>query len=362
MENKATILAIDDNEDNLFIIEAILEDKNFNILFASNGEDGIEVAKKNIPDLILLDIMMPGLSGYETAQFILNDPALKHTPILFLSALDDVDSKVDAFNSGGVDYVPKPFHHEELLSRINTHLELSQLRNNLQNLVDLKTQELQRAYEEALTLLSVASEYRDYETGMHNNRLGLYAALLAKKLGWSDTDYETILFAAPLHDVGKIGIPDSILHKEGPLDNQEWITMREHTTIGETILNSKSQYNSLLKMAAKIAACHHETYDGTGYPKSLRSDEIPMAARITSLCDVYDALRSARPYKKGFSHQKTIEIISQGDSRTRPEQFDPIVLEQFLLYEKHFEEIFEIMSDDSSNDLVEQYKIFKQQW
>lgn len=357
-----TILAIDDTPENLGLLENILEQENFNVLIATSGERGLEIAQNQLPDLILLDIMMPGWSGFETAQNIRQDPELKNIPILFLSALDDVSNKVKALQSGAVDYISKPFQRLELLARINTHIELSQLRNHLHEQIEQQTHALRHAYEDSLSLLSVASEYRDYETGMHNNRLGLYAALLAKNLNWSETECEMLLFAAPLHDVGKIGIPDSILHKQGPLNTKEWEIMKTHTSIGEKIISSKSQYNKLLRMAAEIANGHHEDFDGSGYPQGLSGQDIPISARITSLCDVYDALRSVRPYKKGFSHEQALNIILHGDSRTNPDHFDPLIIEQFKQHEKKFNTIFATMQEGSNTSLKKQYLLLKKHW
>jgi putative two-component system response regulator len=362
MAKNPTILAIDDTPENLGLLETILEQEDYEVLIATSGEDGYKIAQNQLPDLILLDIMMPGWGGFETARRIIADSELKQIPILFLSALDDVESKVKALKAGGVDFVSKPFQRQELLARIKTHIELSQLRNNLQEQVELQTHELHHAYEDALSLLSIASEYRDYETGMHNNRLGLYAALLAEKLGWSDEDCETILFAAPLHDVGKIGIPDSVLHKQGPLNDEEWAIMKTHASIGAKILNSKSVHNILLKMAAEIANGHHEDFDGSGYPNGVAGEEIPLSARITSLCDVYDALRSKRPYKDGFSREQTMDIIVNGDSRTKPEHFDPEIIKIFITHEDKFNQIFTSMQDGSSASLMKQYRRLKQQW
>ena len=356
------MLAIDDTPENLGLLETILEMEHFKVLVATSGKRGLEIARLQKPDLILLDINMPEWTGYETARYILQEPGLKHIPILFLSALDDIDSKVKALKAGGVDYISKPFNRLELLARVNTHIELSQLRNNLQAQVEQKTEELRHAYEESLTLLSVASEYRDYETGLHNSRLGLYAALLAKKLGWSDPDCETILYAAPLHDVGKIGITDNILHKQGPLSPDEWAIMQTHATIGEKILSARSQNNALFSMAAEIAGGHHEAYDGTGYPRKLKGEDIPISARITTLCDVYDALRSERPYKSSFSHEKSMRMILEGDERTRSSQFDPEILGLFIKHADKFMQIFESMQEISSLSLVAQYNKIKQSW
>ncbi len=341
---KYTILVIDDTAENLGLLESLLEKQNYQVLVATSGERGFDIAQKQHPDIILLDIMMPGWGGFETARRIKSLPDLSHIPILFLSALDDPANKVNGFNAGGVDYIAKPFQQVELLARIKTHLELGQLRNNLSLQVEQKTFELTRFYKDSLQLLSMVSEFRDYETSLHNKRLGEYAKQIAGHLNLANETVDLIVLAAPLHDVGKIGIPDSILHKQGPLDSQQWQMMKTHPTIGQRILSS-IQNNRILSMAADIAIGHHEAYDGSGYPNALKGENIPLAARITSLCDVYDALRSQRPYKKSFSHQQSFDIIAQGDSRTKPEHFDPQVLAVFIQYHQDFNKIFEEMRE-----------------
>jgi len=362
LNTNSTILAIDDTPENLGLLETILEVENFKVLVATSGRRGLEIAQKQQPDLILLDINMPEWSGFETAKFIQQESHLKNIPILFLSALDDTESKVKALKSGGVDYISKPFNRLELLARVKTHIELSQLRNNLQAQVEQKTEELRHAYEESLTLLSVASEYRDYETGLHNSRLGLYAALLANKLAWSSSDCETILYAAPLHDVGKIGITDNILHKPGPLNAEEWVIMKTHATIGEKILSSKSHNNALFAMAAEIAGGHHEGFNGLGYPRGVSGHDIPLSARITAICDVYDALRSKRPYKESYTHNKSMDMILNGDARTKSEQFDPEILELFKQHADKFEHIFETTQETSDISLIKRYNQLKNTW
>ncbi|MFK5986149.1 MAG: response regulator [Pseudomonadota bacterium] len=344
MTKKYTILAIDDTAENLGLLEALLEKQGYQVLVATNGERGLEIVNKQHPDIILLDVMMPAWDGFETARRIKNNPKLSTIPILFLSALDDSANKVRGFEAGGVDYVSKPFQQIELLARIKTHLELGKLRHRLSQQVAQKTQELSRFYEDSLQLLSMVSEFRDYETSLHNKRLGVYAKCIAKHLGLSDEIIDLIVVAAPLHDMGKIGIPDNILHKKGALEPEQWAIMKTHPSIGERILSS-IQNNKVLSMAADIAAGHHEAYDGSGYPKGLAAEEIPLSARITSLCDVYDALRSVRPYKKSFTHQQSFEIITKGDRRTKAEHFDPKVLAAFCHQEKEFDKIFEQMRE-----------------
>jgi len=348
INNKYTVLAIDDTAENLGLLETLLENQNYQVLVATNGERGLNIVQKQQPDIILLDVMMPGWNGFETARRIKSIPELSHIPILFLSALDDSINKVKGFNAGGVDYIAKPFQQVELLARIKTHLELGQLRNNLSQQVIEKTDELTRFYEDSLQLLSMVSEFRDYETSLHNSRLGVYAQRIAGHLQLSSEITNLIVLAAPLHDMGKIGIPDSILHKQGPLEADQWEIMKTHPSIGQRILSSIKN-NSILTMAAEIAVGHHEAYDGSGYPNALKGEEIPLCARITSLCDVYDALRSKRPYKKSFSHQETLDIISNGDRRTKPEHFDPAVLDAFIKHHHEFNEIFEEMREEDES-------------
>jgi len=339
-----TVLAIDDTAENLGLLETLLEKQNYLVLVATNGERGLEIARKQRPDIILLDVMMPGWDGFETARRIKKEADLSSIPILFLSALDDTGSKVKGFDAGGVDYIAKPFQQKELLARIRTHLELGNLRNNLSQQVMRKTQELTRFYEDSLHLLSMVSEFRDYETSLHNKRLGEYAKLIAGHLNLPDDVSKLIVMAAPLHDVGKIGIPDSILHKQGPLEPQQWDIMKTHPSIGRRILRSINN-NRVLSMAAEIAEGHHEAFDGSGYPSGLKGEEIPLVARITSLCDIYDALRSERPYKKSFSHEQSFGIIVNGDRRTKPEHFDPQVLAIFMKHHLEFSEIYERMRE-----------------
>jgi len=347
MMEKITILAIDDTAANLGILETLLEVEGYAVLVAINGEMGLEIAKTNKPDVILLDIMMPGWNGFETAREIKKIPRLADIPILFLSALDDIESKIHAFDAGGVDYINKPFQAPELLARIKNHHELHLLKNNLQQEVDKKTFEINRSYQEAIRILSLASEYKDYETGLHNSRLGIYAALVAKTLNCEKGFVDMIQHAAPLHDVGKIGIPDKILHKPGSFNQEELMIMQGHASIGGEILRSGGRSESpLLMMAADIAVGHHEKYDGTGYPAQLAGKEIPLSARITSVCDVYDALRSVRPYKKGFSHEKTVSLLMEGDRRTKPCHFDPDVLACFYQLNDKFNAIFTELNDE----------------
>ncbi len=207
-----------------------------------------------------------------------------------------------------------------------------------------RAREVQAAYLEAVRRLVVAAEYKDEETAHHIQRISHYARTLALELGWSAAQAELIFDAAPMHDVGKIGVPDAILLKEGPLTPEEWIVMKRHPAIGESILTGSR--SPLLTMAAEIAAGHHERYDGTGYPRGLKGEAISLSGRLVMLCDIYDALRSKRPYKPAFDHAKSCDIILNGDGRTRPEHFDPRVLAAFGRVKNRFAETFDRLSDD----------------
>ncbi|MBI2381936.1 MAG: response regulator [Gammaproteobacteria bacterium] len=340
MSTTGLILIVDDNPTNLSVLGELLEAQGFSIMAALSGEAGLAIAERKRPDLVLMDVQMPGgWNGYETCQHLRQDPRLARVPVLFLSAQSGTESKVTGFAAGGMDYVSKPFQAEELLARIRTHLELYRLREHLEDEVALKTEalrqvldQLEQSYTECLELLSLAGEYRDLETGAHTRRIGAYSAAIARILGWSEAECRHIEQAAPLHDIGKISIPDRILLKEGPLDAAEWTIMQTHAAAGARLLRSHSS-SPVFEMAAEIAECHHERFDGTGYPRGLRGEEIPLAARITTLVDVYDALRSRRPYKDGMAHEAALRILREGDHRFHPRHLDPALLA--LLDEHH---------------------------
>jgi len=290
--------------------------------------------------------MMPGgMNGFDTCRALRERISLHNVPVLFLSADSAVQAKVDGFHAGGVDYVSKPFQTDELLARLNTHIELHRLRNKLQHEVERQTAavqnlyaQLESSYEQALQLLSMAGEFRDRDTGNHTRRIGLYAAAMAKACLQDGAFCHQIELAAPLHDVGKIGIPDSILLKEGPLTSDEWLIMRSHAEIGASLL--RRYHQPLFDMAADIAGCHHERFDGSGYPRGLKGDAIPLAARITTLVDTYDALRSKRPYKTEYSHVQALQVLQHGDGRTQPQHFDPALVSCFISREQEMAQIF----------------------
>lgn len=344
----ARILIVDDEPNNLSVLGDLLERYGYEVLASNTGLQAIDIATEMRPDLILLDVAMPEIDGFETCRRLKAHQSLEAVPVLFLSAYQDLEHKVQGFQVGGMDFISKPFQVEELLARIRTHLELHQLRHQLELKVAQKTAELQQAnrqlksaYSESLRLLSMAGEFRDLETGLHTARIGAYSAYLGHHLGLTSEACEQLRQAAPLHDIGKIAMPDRILLKNGQLDEADWQQMQTHAELGANILRSGRSRHPMLELAADIALGHHEHFDGSGYPQGLVGEQIPLAARIVAVVDVYDALRSRRPYKEALNHQRSIELMLTGDDRTRPEHFDPRILALLVEHQDQIEAIFQ---------------------
>ncbi len=305
--------------------------------------------------MVLTDIKMPGVSGVELLGKIhLNYPDL---PVILMTAFAELDMAIDAIRKGAFDFIIKPYKYEQLLFSVKRALKYDSLirmeknyKQMLKDTVEQKTQELSDALKtvknlsnEVIKRLTTAAEYRDMDTGEHILRIGLYASKLAEEMDMSEEFTERITVASQLHDIGKIGIPDSILLKPGKLTPVEFEAMKTHTTIGANILFGSTQ--PMLQMACSIAANHHERWDGTGYPVGLKGINIPIEARIVIICDQYDALMSKRPYKTSLSHREVYEIITKGDGRTMPQHFDPDVFRSFIKLEELFREIFTSHSD-----------------
>ena len=326
-----------------------------NIEFAENGEVGLEKFKNGDFHLVITDINMPIMNGIEMIKGIktINDSS----SIVVTSAHDDSSYLLDLIHLGVDNFILKPFTGDTLflgLKKILKYRWMLDLENRyktqLENEVAIKTEKLLNALkiihdlsDEIVLRLSAAAEYRDVDTGEHIKRLGFYAEFFAKELGMDEEFIEEIKFAAPLHDIGKIGIPDNILLKKGKLTQNEFEIIKNHTVLGDGILNS-SEFKKI-QMAQKIALTHHERWDGTGYPFGLKENDIPIEGRIVAICDVYDALRSARPYKEEMTHEKAVEIILTGDGRVKPDHFDPNLLNCFKKIHLNFNEIFEKMID-----------------
>ena len=293
---------------------------------ALDGERAIEIAARSPqPDLILLDVMMPGMDGYEVCRRLKADPACVNIPIIFVTARDaDTDQEM-GFDAGAVDYIAKPVRHRVVLSRVRAHLAVAERGRTLESMVRERTRQLEETRRKIIQDLGHAAEFKDNETGMHVIRMSYYARLLAQALG-RDAEWTELLFnASPMHDVGKIGIPDRILCKPGKLDEEEWAIMQTHTTIGARIIGD-SDGSELLAMAATVAMTHHERWDGTGYPHGLAGEDIPLEGRIVAVADVFDALTSERPYKRAWSVEDALEHLRKEAGR----HFDPLIVGRFL--------------------------------
>ncbi len=333
-ERKPLVLVVDDEEANRRMLQMMLGAENYRVALAADGPRALESAAAEPPDLVLLDVMMPGMDGFEVAARLKAAPATRHVPIIMVTALDDRDSRLQGLKAGAEDFLAKPVDRAELTVRVRNLLKLKEYgdfladhNRILEEKVRERTRELTASYRETILTLNRAAAYKDEETGAHVARISFYTVEIAAALGMDAEFRDTIHYASPMHDVGKIAIPDAILGKPGKFEPHEWEIMKTHATMGaKLIAGGNSPY---LKMGAEIALGHHERWDGGGYPAGLAGEAIPLAARIMQICDVYDALRSKRPYKPAFEHTRALEIILKGDGRTMPGHFDPAVLDAF---------------------------------
>lgn len=342
------ILIVDDTRVNLDILVAALKGE-YRLSVAASGASALEQAGSNPPDLILLDVMMPDMDGYEVCSALKSDPATSSIPVIFITAMDQVQDKSKGFSLGAVDYITKPFHIVELKARIRTHLSLKHAMERLANQnhtldvrVKERTRELQETQLEIIYRLSRAAEFRDNETGMHIKRMSHMCRALAGELDSDEETMDLLFNASPMHDIGKIGIPDRVLLKPGRLDPDEWEIMKTHTTIGAEILSGHPSL--LLKVGKLIALTHHEKWNGSGYPQGLSEYEIPLAGRIVSVCDVFDALTSDRPYKKAWPIDKALEEVKACSGTA----FDPKIVDAFLRILPDVLRIKETFGDDEA--------------
>ena len=335
-KTSASILVVDDTLKNIQVLGTILRKEGHQIHVAQNGDQALKVAQTTPLDLILLDVMMPVMNGFEACEKLKESPQTKDVPVIFLTARTETEDIVKGFELGAVDYVTKPFNSTELLVRVNTHLSLHFLQRNLEQRVMERTAELAQSQLETVYRLGVAAEYRDEDTGVHIQRMRHYSSLLAMKLDLSDEEVALILNASPMHDVGKIGISDTILLKPDKLTDEEHDIIKQHTLIGSGILSGSS--SELLNAGEVIALSHHEKWDGSGYPNGLAGEDIPLWGRICAVADVYDALTSKRPYKKAFPNEEALEIMKEG----RGKHFDPKILDLFV---ENFSEIVAIQKE-----------------
>lgn len=305
-----TILIVDDEPINLAVMEVALKD-DYRLVFARNGLDAMAAALKHLPALILLDIQMPDMNGYAVCHQLKADPRTEGIPVIFISGLADAGHEEEGFACGAVDYIHKPISRAILRARVQTHLSL------------VRASRLDRSYREAIHMLGEAGHFNDNDTGVHIWRMAAYAGLIASAYGLEKEQCELIELAAPMHDTGKIGIPHAILKKPGKLDADEWEQMKTHSRIGYDIL-SKSDA-PIFQMAATIALHHHERWDGSGYPDQLAGLDIPVAARVVALADVFDALSMSRPYKPAWPKAQVIATIRASAGS----HFEPAMVQAF---------------------------------
>lgn len=349
---------------NLRFMKSMLEAQGYEVNTAGNGMEGLGLAATFQPDVILLDIMMPEMDGYEACAKLKSRTETNKIPVILVTALDDRTSRLSGFKAGADEFLTKPVDRVELTLRLQNLLKvkeygdfLGDYNKTLESMVHQRTLQLENAcrevenanekiregYLDTIYRLTMAAEFKDVGTANHLRRISFYTHMVAKELNMPDFFVETIFYASPMHDIGKIGIPDAILLKTGRLSPEEFELAKTHTTIGANILHGSE--SEILRLGETIALNHHERWDGTGYPRGLKGKDIPIEGRIVSIADQYDALRSMRAYKAGLSHSETVAIIVEGDGRTRPEHFDPEILEIFRSVEKGFHAVYEEHKD-----------------
>jgi putative two-component system response regulator len=318
------VLIVDDEYIGRETLQSVLEGEGYQLEMAESGFQAIEKAKQLLPDVILLDVMMPGMTGFEVCQRIRSDPQIAEIPIIILTALDDRESLLNALKAGADDFISKPFDRYELRARLLGITRLNRYQKLLQERAKLReaNAQLLNAYEATIEGLSHALDLRDRETEGHSRRVTEVTVKLAQALDISEDEITHIRRGALLHDVGKIGIPDSILHKPDTLTEAEWITMRKHPQFAYNML-APIEY---LRQALAIPYNHHEKWDGTGYPRGLKGEEIPMSARLFAIADVWDALTSNRPYRDAWTAEQALAYIREQSGK----HFDPRVVELFF--------------------------------
>ena len=324
MANTTTILIVDDSEIGRSVLESLLFSPEYNLAFAENGSQALELAAKIVPDLILLDVMMPGMDGFEVCQRLRNDPLLAEIQVIMVTALDDSASRLRGFEVGADDFIHKPYNRLELLARVRTISRLNRYRKLLDERANIEKahQSLLQAYDAVIEGWSRAMDMRDKETEGHTQRVAELTTRLAKMIGMDDQSLVEMRRGALLHDIGKLGVPDAILLKPGKLTEEEWIIMRKHPQYSFEMLSP----DPYLRYALDITYCHHEKWDGSGYPRGLKGEEIPLSARLFAFADVWDALTSDRPYRAALTPEAAVQYIRESAGT----HFDPRYVDTFL--------------------------------
>jgi putative two-component system response regulator len=365
LSKKQTILIVDDTPDNISLLAALLKGK-YKVKIATSGPKALQIAAMEpLPDLILLDVMMPHMDGHETCQRLKANPVTADIPIIFLTAKSQVEDEEAGLHLGAVDYIAKPISPPILFARVATQLNLKNARQLLQDnnkhleyLVAERTEQLSKMQDATIMAMASLAETRDNETGNHIRRTQNYIAALARHLRThprfaevlTDENIELLYKSAPLHDIGKVGIPDHILLKPGKLTSAEFETMKLHTVYGRNTILSVEKYlggsNGFLTFAREIAYSHQEKWDGSGYPENLVGEQIPLSARLMAVADVYDALISKRVYKPAFSHEEAADVMRKG----RGTHFDPDILDAFFEIDDEFRSIAAMYVDNGEAD------------
>jgi putative two-component system response regulator len=321
---RPTILVVDDTPENIDVLNGILQGE-YNVRAATGGEKALAIARgEPHPDLILLDVMMPAVDGYEVCRRLKADFTTQRIPVIFVTAMNEIEDEARGFELGAVDYISKPVSPSLVRARVRTHLQLYDQKRQLMEMVQQRTRELEDTRLQIIRRLGRAAEYKDDETGYHVIRMSHYSRLLGLAAGMPEYRAEMLFHAAPMHDVGKIGVPDHILQKPGPLTPEEWLIVKKHPAIGAGIIGRHN--NEMLEMARVIALTHHEKWDGSGYPRGLKGEAIPLVGRVVAIADAFDALTNVRPYKAAWPLEEAIAYLQREAGR----HFDPKLVPRFL--------------------------------